>query len=604
MARVGLSQVGRAPQQGPVQVPRDGYLSSAACRSCHPENYSTWHASYHRAMTQRATPEAVVASPVNVQLELEGEKYGFQRRGEQFWVELPDGESQGSGEPVRVRRPVVLTTGSHHLQTYWFWSGKTRKVELFPFAYLIGEGRWVPEKSTFLIPPSIHPSTQPGRWNQACIQCHTTQGRPRLLSEDHMDTEVAEFGIACEACHGPGQQHVARMNDSAARSEIAAGRADTAIVHPGKLPAPLASQVCGQCHSTFTFTSTEAAFDWMTHGFSYRPGQELTDSRFLIRYNEDWERPEIETYLKVNPLFMKNTFWPDGMIRVTGREHTGLLESPCFRGAAFSCLSCHSLHKSQKDPRPLQVWANDLLKAGMDSDEACLQCHQDFRTRGQDHSHHPEGSPGSRCYNCHMPHTTYGLLKGIRSNQINTPDVSSSLRTGRPNACNHCHLDRTLDWSAKHLRKWYQIPAPELSEEQRRVATSVLDILKGDAADRALAAWAMGWEPAQQASGTGWMAPYLGQLLEDPYDAVRFIAHRSLRTLPAYGYFEYNFVGPEETRREARKRAQAAWTQRRRSQSARSKGSALLIDERGELQRDRFQSLLEQRDDRPISLGE
>lgn len=286
---IGRGQSNPPVQQGPIHVLRDEYVSSQACRFCHPDNYSTWHASYHRTMTQPATPEAVLASPVNVQLELGGEKYGFERRGDRFWVDLPTTESKGAGQLTRLKRPVVLTTGSHHLQMYWFSSNSTRKVELFPFSYLIGEKRWVPEKSTFLIPPSVRSSTHPGRWNQACIQCPTTQGRPRVLNQDYMDTQVAEFGIACEACHGPGRQHVHRMTDERERSKFREGLIDAGIVHPEKLPPPLASQVCGQCHGTLTFASDNAAFDWLVHGFAYRPGQELTDSRFLIRYHEDRE---------------------------------------------------------------------------------------------------------------------------------------------------------------------------------------------------------------------------------------------------------------------------------------------------------------------------
>lgn len=138
----------------------------------------------------------------------------------------------------------------------------------------------------------------------------------------------------------------------------------------------------------------------------------------------------------------------------------------------------------------------------MQTNQACLQCHEEFQ---KEHSHHRDGSPGSHCYNCHMPHTTYGLLKGIRSHRIDSPDVSATLRTDRPNACNQCHLDRTLAWSANYLEKWYQISAPEILEEQRNVAASVLDILKGAAAKQALVAWTMGWEPARQASGSDWL---------------------------------------------------------------------------------------------------
>ena len=71
--------------------------------------------------------------------------------------------------------------------------------------------------------------------------------------------------------------------------------------------------------------------------------------------------------------------------------------------------------------------------------------------------------PGSRCYNCHMPHTTFGLLRAMRSHQVSSPNVRESLDYGRPNACNLCHLDETLSWTADKLHAWYQQPVPELS---------------------------------------------------------------------------------------------------------------------------------------------
>jgi hypothetical protein len=66
--------------------------------------------------------------------------------------------------------------------------------------------------------------------------------------------------------------------------------------------------------------------------------------------------------------------------------------------------------------------------------------------------------------------------------------------------------------------------------------------VRGDAAQRALIAWAMGWEPAQQASGRGWLPPFLGLLMDDPYDAVRLIAHRSLRTLGDFDELQYDSI--------------------------------------------------------------
>ena len=66
------------------------------------------------------------------------------------------------------------------------------------------------------------------------------------------------------------------------------------------------------------------------------------------------------------------------------------------------------------------------------------------------------------------------------------------------------------------------------------MAASVLWLLNGDAGQRAIVAQSMGWAPAQQASGTGWLAPYLALMQQDAYDAVRYIAARSLATLPPF----------------------------------------------------------------------
>ncbi len=70
-----------------------------------------------------------------------------------------------------------------------------------------------------------------------CFRCHST-GPLGLGAE--LAIEPAEPGIRCEACHGPGGDHVAR---------VAAGElAELAIVNPGKLEPAEFLKACGQCH--------------------------------------------------------------------------------------------------------------------------------------------------------------------------------------------------------------------------------------------------------------------------------------------------------------------------------------------------------------------
>jgi hypothetical protein len=201
-----------------------------------------------------------------------------------------------------------------------------------------------------------------------------------------------------------------------------------------------------------------------------------------------------------------------------------------------------------------------------------------------------------------MPYTTYGLLKTIRSHTIGSPTVAESVDTGRPNACNLCHLDRTLAWTGEALQRWYGTPAVLLGEDERTVAASLLWLLKGDAGQRAIISQAMAWPPAQQASGTEWMAPYLAQLLDDPYDAVRFGAARSMKALPGFGGFAFDFDSPPAARRQAQLRAMATWD-RSRQKPGRA-AAELLMTSAGEVDIPRVLALLKQRNNRAMLLRE
>jgi hypothetical protein len=158
-----------------------------------------------------------------------------------------------------------------------------------------------------------------------------------------------------------------------------------------------------------------------------------------------------------------------------------------------------------------------------------------------------------------MPHTTYGLLKGIRSHQISSPTVKSSIDTGRPNACNLCHLDQTLAWTARNLNDWYRQPIPSIESDFEKTPASVVWLLRGDAGQRALMAWHMGWTPARQASGTNWLAPYLLETLDDPYSAVRYIGQRSLKSMPGFGRLNFDYIAPAPRRIMAKSELLQSW---------------------------------------------
>lgn len=577
----------------PIEIPDRGYTSSRGCSECHSQQHASWHASYHRTMTQVAYPAAVIGDFDDVEVSIDGRDYRMYREGNVCWAEVEDLNATRPNAPT-LKQPIVMTTGSHHMQVYWYPTGNSRSLGQMPLIYLKEAQRWIPRRAAFLNPPGHPSASETGRWNSSCCLCHSTGPRPLPDGSGGWDTVVTEFGIACEACHGPADDHVRLHRSSQGR---APDRANDPIVNPSHLTHRRSSQVCGQCHSINERRDSQTA---LARGDEYRPGDDLEQSRMIAREDQP-TRDYFNRMFEDVDSFMRGLYWPDGMVRVSGREYNGLIESACFREGQLSCLSCHAMHKSDEDPRSLPDWANDQLAAQMETDKACLQCH-DHSQYDSTHTHHAAGSSGGACYNCHMPHTTYGLMKAIRSHKISSPNVESDLRAGRPNACNLCHLDKTLAWTSSYLQQWYELEPADLTDDEQSIAASLLWLLRGDAGERALAAWSMNWPPALEASGSEWQAPFLACLLDDPYDAVRFIADRSLRTKPGFADIDYDFIGPEAERRPARDRVWQTWANR--PPTARHTAPELLIDADSGLQFESLNRLLEQRNDRPVDLLE
>ncbi|MGI9591117.1 MAG: hypothetical protein ACR2P8_07100 [Myxococcota bacterium] len=594
---------------GSVPAKRDdgGFATSDRCRACHPGAYAAWHGSFHRTMTQRAIPASVLGNFDGVALTSRGHRTRLERRGDEFWADLPDPlwlvepSPNKPATPPRIRVRVVMTTGSHHLQNYWIRrpsSGDLYRdvpdngalVQL-PWVWDVADARWLPVQDSFLAPPSD--TTQPPEvWNSSCHACHSVGTQPRLTGEAFA-TRSAELGIACEACHGPAAEHV-EANGSPWRrylQHFSKGGGPT-IVNPSHLEAPRAAEVCGQCHS---FSHERNPQRIRQTGPAFRPGEVLAETRAIFRYDEHPRPAVLEEYLARDPGVLESAFWADGTMRVAGREYNGLIESACYQRGELTCISCHSMH-GYAEP-------SDQLKAGQDDDAACIECHRGIATRVAEHSHHAPDSSGSRCVNCHMPHTSFGLFGAMRSHRVDSPSAARSAETGRPNACNLCHLDRTLGWAAGYLSDWYGQPPATLDPRQRELAAGPLWAVRGDAAQRAIAAWHMGWAPAQQASGRKWMGAYLAVLLADPYPVVRRVAERALASHQGFEGFAFDFVAaPDELTRKLTAAA-GRWSRAMAGRPDRS-GPELLLDPRGELDEPALRSLLAERDNTPVRIVE
>ena len=128
----------------PIQSSLSNYVSSNTCRSCHPGNYASWHASFHRTMTQVATTQNLPNDMDKMAFAFNGLEYKAERRENSYFVRM-----RREGGEFGEARQVVLVTGSHNLQIPWLETHEGRTLEQFPFAYIVAEKMWAPVSETF-----------------------------------------------------------------------------------------------------------------------------------------------------------------------------------------------------------------------------------------------------------------------------------------------------------------------------------------------------------------------------------------------------------------------------------------------------------------------
>lgn len=602
------------------------FVGSKACRACHPGAFSTWHDSYHRTMTQKPSPATVVGRFDGVMMQIGGRSIRMSRVGDDFFAEFPAAEgAPGAGK--LVRRRIVLTTGAHHQQAYWFATGAGRELALAPVVWVRASQAWVPFDDIFVRPPATA-TDEPtevkstGQWNRTCIRCHTTQPRERFG-----DSDVAEHGITCEACHGPGRTHVARWRSPLLRYAAHVRRAltpstglpksaDDHIVQPKKLGHKRGSEICGQCHAPLA-GDPERFDSEQEHGSSYRAGDELAKHASLVRGDSGAGRDKRPQHAPANeqPVgghrLLSGLFFRDGGLRVSGREFAALSRSACYQRGKLGCATCHKMH----GPREA---ADDQLAPGMRGDTACTGCHTKLASSAAAaaHSGHPHESSGARCMNCHMPNTAWGLLKATRDHEIRSPNIAGDRAAGRPNACNLCHLDKTETWAETHFNTIFGGPrqldvaqaaavakgaTPRRADGRPQVAASIDWLLTGEPGIRALMTWHFAWKPALKASGQDWQAPLLAIALNDPYAAIRRRAAESMRALGVGPPADFEASAPPHLRRPAVQRALARWLEGGDATRARP---TLLQDDRGRLNVQAMRALMRHADRRDVALEE
>lgn len=560
-----------------VQEPREQvrltdqeFVTSNSCDKCHPDHYQSWHRTYHRTMTQEPLPAAVLGAFDGQTVRLHGKDCKPYRMGDEFFMDLVSpgweeamtrlgaAKTDASNAP-RIQYKVDRMVGSHHMQVYLSQLDNGAFIVL-PMVWHRRENRWISRQGSFLRPETDLLYDDCGIWNNSCVYCHNTKPHPGYTrpvgplapGQKVWDTHLEEMGIACEACHGPGEAHTqANLNPFRRQTLQFLARPDHTIVNPPRLSQQMSAEVCGRCHGKWTVRREHWPRSLAHAGDFFLAGQ--PDQ--LHFYDIPQPSPVHEFKESVDGYY----FWPDGSPRTTALEYQGMLATGCFQNGDMTCLSCHSMHKG--DPNDQLIYADTFDTPTAVTNQACLQCHTSMADRIEEHTHHPALSQGSKCYNCHMPFTTYALLTSIRNHRISSPNVKHSVNTQMPNACTQCHVDRTLEWAASHLTDWYGQEGASLSEDQKRVPANSIDLLQGHALQRALAASRLGSEIAREAAPGNWPVPFLLQALDDSYPAVRLLAYQSLRKQPVFADAEFDYLGDSEVRRQQIASLRKLWQQ-------------------------------------------
>ena len=217
---------------------------------------------------QHATEATVLADFNNAEFEYAGTTSTFFKRDGKFYVNT-DG---ADGKLADFEISHVF--GLYPLQQYLiaFPDGRMQALSIAWDARPTEEGgqRWYhlyPNERITRGDP-LHWTRSSQNWNWMCADCHTTNlDRNYDAASNTYATTWSEMNVACEACHGPGRDHVAWARREPGSEKFAQGHGLVVALDERKgvkwVPVPttgnaarsvqLASRrelgVCAQCHS-------------------------------------------------------------------------------------------------------------------------------------------------------------------------------------------------------------------------------------------------------------------------------------------------------------------------------------------------------------------
>lgn len=413
----------------PETIVPQTYVGSNQCQSCHSKEFTSYAASDHAHAMDTALPRSVKGDFNNSRFIYYGDTARFYQQDGQYFVHTRD----SVGKPADFK--VSFTFGWQPLQQYLVQFPDGR-VQTLPYCWDTrpkekGGQRWfhLYGKDKVLPGDELYWTEINQNWNNMCADCHTTNYAKRFdINSNTFQSTWGEGKVSCESCHGPASGHISWTAQKAVADSLKgfafdlAGQqltwtmnAEKGIAFPDKNIRKTAQiETCARCHSRAT---------------------RLTDTYYH-------GQPFLQSHIPVT-VSMVN-YHIDGQIREEDYEYGSFLQSKMYANGV-TCVNCHDAHSMQ-------------LKAP--GNATCNSCHSPAKFNLEAHTHHSENSIGSSCANCHMPVSTYMGVDDRRDHSIRIPRPDLSLTMGTPNACNKCHTDKTVSWTAKAFTNWYGTKLP------------------------------------------------------------------------------------------------------------------------------------------------
>jgi len=397
------------------------YVGSAACSGCHEAETSSWKTSHHAHAWMEPGPETVDGDFGAATFTHDGRTSRFFRKDGDYFIETddaPDGKTLFK---------VTGVGGITPLQQYLVETEPGR-VQSFDVVWDQERKRWYHLYGADAPPPGdgLHWSGPYKNWNGRCAECHATGFEKNYDPASRRYSSIqAEIGVGCEACHGPGEAHVAWAEDpqSRARSPFP-GTGETGLLIDFSHDLPQTEiQQCAGCHSR-----REAFEDG-----NPLPGMPYHDAYRLS-------------------LLREGLYHADGQILDEVYVYGSFLQSK-MASKGVRCSNCHEPHSGQ-------------LRA--EGNAVCTQCHgpagndafPSLTARLYDdpsHHFHEAGTPGAQCKSCHMIERVYMGIDGRRDHSFRVPRPDLSQKLGTPNACTDCHADQSAAWAAAEVEKRFPV---------------------------------------------------------------------------------------------------------------------------------------------------